>query len=76
VGDFIFYYPDIIRAQSPIIIFSIVSKMRMRKKKTSLKHYSWKQATEFISKFVEIAEPNSYHSQAEVMNLTIILGAF
>ena len=50
--------------------------MRMKKKNTSLKHYSWKQATEFISKFVEIAEPNSYHSQADVMNLTIILGAF
>ncbi|XP_055501907.1 jerky protein-like [Leucoraja erinacea] len=38
--------------------------------------YTWHQATEFITKFVEFAEYNSQYSAAEVMNLHIILNNF
>lgn len=38
--------------------------------------YTWNQASEFITKFVEFAESNSHYSPAEVMNLRIILDNF
>jgi DDE superfamily endonuclease./Tc5 transposase DNA-binding domain./CENP-B N-terminal DNA-binding domain. len=40
------------------------------------KIYTWKQATEFISKFVEFAESNSHYTAAEVMNLHVLLNTF
>ncbi|XP_066439178.1 large ribosomal subunit protein uL23m isoform X1 [Eleutherodactylus coqui] len=38
--------------------------------------YTWNQASEFITKFVEFAESNSCYSPAEVMDLRIILDRF
>jgi len=40
------------------------------------KIYTWKQASEFISKFVEFAESNSHYTTAEVMNLHVLLNTF
>jgi hypothetical protein len=40
------------------------------------KTYTWKQASEFISKFVEFAESNSHYTVAEVINLHILLNTF
>jgi hypothetical protein len=40
------------------------------------KNYTWKQASEFISKFVEFAESSSHYTAAEVMNLHILLNTF
>ncbi|XP_075693735.1 large ribosomal subunit protein uL23m isoform X1 [Rhinoderma darwinii] len=38
--------------------------------------YTWNQASEFITKFVEFAETNSHYSPSEVMNLRIVLDKF
>ncbi|MEE6519055.1 hypothetical protein FKM82_030504 [Ascaphus truei] len=38
--------------------------------------YTWRQATEFIQKFVEFAECNSHYNATEVMNLHIIQNSF
>ncbi|XP_069821771.1 large ribosomal subunit protein uL23m isoform X1 [Dendropsophus ebraccatus] len=38
--------------------------------------YTWNQASEFITKFVEFAETNSHYTPSEVMNLRIILDDF
>ncbi|XP_056382835.1 39S ribosomal protein L23, mitochondrial isoform X1 [Hyla sarda] len=38
--------------------------------------YTWNQASEFITKFVEFAETSSHYTPAEVMNLRIVLDNF
>ncbi|KAM3919534.1 large ribosomal subunit protein uL23m isoform 1-T1 [Leptodactylus fuscus] len=38
--------------------------------------YTWNQASEFITKFVEFAETNSHYTPQEIMNLRIILDNF
>ncbi|XP_073514846.1 large ribosomal subunit protein uL23m isoform X1 [Phyllobates terribilis] len=40
------------------------------------KKYTWNQASEFITKFVEFAESSSHYTPAEVMDLRIVLDNF
>ncbi|KAM4018545.1 large ribosomal subunit protein uL23m isoform 1-T1 [Anomaloglossus baeobatrachus] len=42
----------------------------------SKKKYTWNQASDFITKFVEFAEASSHYTPAEVMDLRIILDNF